>query len=74
MIQKLKSLMNKAQTLQTPSVKIRIIINSFTGNENEYRNSENILNYFNNKKIKLEEVIDINQDMIFEKEKSKILN
>jgi hypothetical protein len=70
MIQKLKLLMNKSKIIQTPSVKIRVIINSFTGNENEYKNSEEILNYFNYKKIKLEEVIDINQEMIFEREKS----
>lgn len=68
MIKKIKSLLNKNQK---PSIKIKIIINSFTGNEQEYKNSEEIINYFRNKKIKLDEVIDINQEMIFDKEKSK---
>lgn len=72
MIKKIKSLLNKNE--KTPSVKIRVIINSFSGNHQEFKNSEEIMNYFKIKKIKIDEVIDLNQEMIFDNEKSKLKN
>lgn len=55
------------------NVKLRVIINSFTGNPQENAHSEEILQILKAKNIKISDVMDINQDMVFEKEKSKIL-
>lgn len=68
MINKLNLLSNHKKA---ESISIRVIVNSFTGNPSEVAQSEEILNYFKVKKVKVTEVIDINQEIIFDKEKSK---
>ena len=54
------------------NIPIRIIINSFSGNSKESDQSEEILNYFHSKNIHIQEILDINQELIFDKEKSKL--
>ena len=49
----------------------RVIINSFTGNSQESAQSEEVLRILKAKQVKIEEVLDINQELVFEKEKSK---
>jgi len=68
MISKLNSISNNRKE---PLIPIRLVINSFSGNSIEYSHSEQILNYFNFKNIKISEILDINQEMVFEKSKSK---
>ena len=67
MIGKLNSISNNRKEDFIP---IRLILNSFSGNQTEYTQSEQILNYFNSKKIKISEILDINQEMVFEKSRS----
>lgn len=67
MISKLKSITNNSRESCIP---IRLVINSFSGNSIEYSQSEQIINYFNSKKISPSEILDINQEMVFEKSKS----
>jgi len=50
---------------------LRVVVNSFTGNNAESENSKEVIRILCNKKIKISEIIDINQELIFEKEKSK---
>lgn len=64
--------------LEMPSFKpikslpvIRLIINSFTGNKKEVQRSEDIMRILKTKNYKISEVMDINQELIFDKDKSK---
>ena len=68
MISKLNSISNNRKEA---FIQIRIVINSFSGNSIEFSQSEEILNYFNSKGIKINEILDLNQEMVFEKSKSK---
>ena len=67
MIRKLNSISNNKKE---SSISIRLVINSFSGNLLEYSQSEEIINYFNSKNITVSEILDINQEMVFEKSKS----
>lgn len=71
MLSKLNSLSNNKKE---DIISIRIVLNSFLGNNIEYSQSEQIIDYFNSRKIKITEIIDVNQEMVFEKSKSKIKN
>jgi hypothetical protein len=50
--------------------KISLIINSFSANK-ESQESNEIIDYFNNKKIKIFSMIDINQEMNFNEKINK---
>ena len=52
--------------------KISLIINSFSANK-ESQESNEIIDYFNNKKIKIFSMIDINQEMNFTEKLIKTL-
>jgi hypothetical protein len=52
--------------------KIRLVINSFGGNSDEFNKSNELLSFLNFKKIKVSEILDINQEMVLEVEKSKL--
>jgi len=67
MISKLNLISNNKKEDKIP---IRLVINSFSGNSKEYSQSEEILNYLNVKKITVQEIVDINQEMVFEKSNS----
>lgn len=67
MISKLNLICNNKK--ESP-LSIRIVINSFSGNSIEFSQSEQIINYFKSKKILPTEIMDINQEMVFEKSKS----
>ena len=66
---------NKNYKKDLPKIKLRLIINSFTGNTNELKQSlqmQQILeNYY---QIKDLSIFDINQELVFDKSKSKIKN
>jgi len=61
--------LTKNKTLK-PSV--RLVINTFSGSPIEYDQSNEMIRILGSKKIKLTEILDINQEMIFESEMSKI--
>ncbi len=50
--------------------RIRIMINSLSYNSKEFSESEEVVNYFKSKNIKINEIIDLNQELIFERDKS----
>ncbi len=51
---------------------LRLVINSFTGNRVEAQNSNDLIQIIEQKKLNvyISEIIDVNQEMVFEKEKS----
>ena len=58
-------------TSQRPQ--IDLIINSFNGSSSEFSDSLEIVEFFKNKKYKLSTVIDINQELNFDKEKKDVI-
>jgi hypothetical protein len=56
---------------QKPSPNLRILINTFTGNGKESERSEELKRILKSKNYKVTELIDINQELIFERSKSK---
>jgi len=61
----------KSLKSQRVSPNLRLMINSFTGNGKESERSEELKRILKSKNYKLTELIDINQELIFEKSKSK---
>jgi len=57
---------------KTAAPHLRLVINSFTGNEKESEHSEDVKMILKSKNYKITEIIDVNQELIFEKEKSNI--
>jgi hypothetical protein len=51
--------------------KIRLVINSFHGNSGEFNKSNELLSYLQFKKVKISEILDVNQEMVLETDKSK---
>jgi hypothetical protein len=51
--------------------RFRIAINSFSGSAMESYHSQMTLNLLKQKGVDLTEIVDINQELVFEKEKSK---
>ncbi len=49
---------------------IRIVINTFTGNSQESNQTEELLLLIRQKNLKICEILDVNQELVFEKEKS----
>jgi hypothetical protein len=67
--------------LEMPSFKpykslpsIKLVVNTFTGNERENEHSEKLKRIIKLKNYKLSELIDVNQELIFEKDKSNLVN
>ena len=55
--------------LTNQKAQVTLIINSFNGSSSEFQNSLDVVEYFKNKKLKVNSVIDINQELTFDKEK-----
>jgi hypothetical protein len=53
---------------------IKLVVNSFTGNVQESTQSEEVMRILRLKQYKISEVVDVNQELVFEKEKSKTQN
>ncbi len=51
-------------------ISVRVVLNTFTGNSTEYDHSNEMMRILNLKNIKISDVFDINQELVFEKEKS----
>jgi hypothetical protein len=51
--------------------KIRLVINSFQGNSGEFNKSNELLSFLKFKKVKISEILDVNQEMVLETDKSK---
>jgi hypothetical protein len=64
----LEMLSLKSRKIAAPN--LRLIINTFTGNGKESENSEEVKRILKSKNYKITEIIDVNQELIFEKEKS----
>lgn len=54
---------------QESEVKIRVVINTFSGNSIESDQSTELIRILKQKKIKIYEIIDINQELVFESER-----
>lgn len=63
--------MNYLSKKRVNKLEIHVIINSFTGNPQESYPSEELLRILKMKNVNIISIIDINQELIFEKEKSK---
>ena len=66
----LESLTIKQQNLRKLNVKL--VINTFTGNALESYHSHKTIELLNSKNIEIADISDINQELIFDKEKSKM--
>jgi hypothetical protein len=53
------------------NLSVKLVINTFTGNTNEHNQSMELLSILESYGIKPAEILDINQELIFEKDKSK---
>jgi hypothetical protein len=62
---------NNSKKILKPDVEV--IINSFTGNSQESQQSSEVLRLLKIKNGNIKNLIDINQELIFEKDKSKII-
>jgi hypothetical protein len=62
--------MNYIPQLKKEDVMIRLVINTFTGNSQEYHQTEQLLYLIKVKNIKVFETIDVNQEQILERDKS----
>jgi len=69
MLSKLNCFFKNTKEEQTT---IRIVINSLSCSSKEFSESEQIINYFKAKNINVSEIIDLNQDLVFEQSKSTI--
>lgn len=58
---------------KNPKPSVRLVINTFSGSPIENDQSNEMIRILGSKKIKFTEILDINQEMIFESELSKIL-
>ena len=52
------------------SLSIRIVINTFTANSQESYHTEELLQLLKQKNIKVSDILDVNQELVFEREKS----
>jgi hypothetical protein len=64
--------MNYLPQLKRDEIRIRLVINSFTGNSQEFYQTEQLEQLLKVKNIKPYEVIDVNQEQVLERDKSKI--
>lgn len=62
--------MNYLTQLKKEELRIRLVINTFTGNSQEYHQTEQLLYLLKSKNIKISETIDVNQEQILERDKS----
>lgn len=58
--------------LKKDELRIRLVINTFTGNSQEYYHTEQLQYLLKVKGIKVHDVIDVNQEQVLERDKSKI--
>jgi hypothetical protein len=63
--------MNYLNQLKKEELRIRLVINTFTGNSQEYYQTEQLLYLIKVRNIKVYDVIDVNQEQILERDKSK---
>ena len=63
--------MNYLPQLKKEELRIRLVINTFTGNSQEYYQTEQLLHLIKARNIKVNEIIDVNQEQILERDKSK---
>jgi hypothetical protein len=65
--------MNYLPQMKKDELKIRLVINTFTGNSQEYYQTEQLLYLIKVRNIKISEIIDVNQEQVLEREKSKTI-
>jgi hypothetical protein len=65
--------MNYLSQLKRDDLRIRLVINSFTGNSQELYQTEQLEHLLKVKNIKPYEIIDVNQEQVLERDKSKFI-
>jgi hypothetical protein len=65
--------MNYLPQLKKEEFRIRLVINTFTGNPQEYHQTEQLLYLIKVKNIKVSDTIDVNQEQVLERDKSNII-